>query len=82
MPSTPERKPIVDRAAAVEDDGISSPFVEDVSSQVLEELQRRETAVDEPPFFVESSRSEAEVEADSAVDTMSLQELLDDIRNM
>ena len=82
MPSTPERKPIVDRAAAVEDDGISSPFVEDVSSQVLEELQRRETAVEDPPFFVESSRSEAEVEADSAVDTMSLQELLDDIRNM
>ena len=81
-PPVTERKPIVERRAMTEDDGISSPFVEDVSSQVLEELQRRETTVDEPSFFVESTRSEADVAADGSVDTMSLQELLDDIRNM
>ena len=78
-----EKKPVEKRKAPVEeDDGFSSPFVEDVSTQVQEELQRREAAADEPSFFVESARSEEDVESDKAVDTMSLQELLDDIRNM
>lgn len=65
------------------DDGFSSPFVEDLSSAVQEELhQRRETAADKlDDFFVDSTYSE-ETPADDAVSTMSLQDLLDDIRNM
>lgn len=70
------------RTSVVADDGISSPFVEDVSTQVQEELQRRESAADEVSFFADSTRTEEDVAADKPVDTMSLQELLDDIRNM
>ncbi len=78
-----EKKPVEKRkVVAAEDDGFSSPFVEDVSTQVQEELQRREATVDKPDFFVESTRSEEDIAADSPVNTMSLQELLDDIRNM
>ena len=77
-----EKPPVAERKPIVEDDGISSPFVEDLSTKVQEELQRREAAVDEPSFFVESKRSEEDVAADDSVKTMSLQELLDDIRNM
>lgn len=67
------------------DDDIFSPFVEDLSSAVKQELQqRRETAADKPKedFFVESTLTEEELEADKAAGTMSLQELLDDIHNM
>ena len=80
--SATEKKPFVERMTVVEDDGISSPFVEDLSSEVQEALQRREAVTDEPSFFVDSTRSEEDVAADGSVDTMSLQELLDDIRNM
>ena len=75
-PKAAEKKPMVD-------DGFSSPFVEDLSSAVQEELhQRRETAADKlDDFFVDSTYSE-ETPADDAVSTMSLQDLLDDIRNM
>ena len=67
------------------DDGISSPFVEDLSSAVQEELhQRREAAAEDKQdtFFVDSTYTEEESEADKSVSTMSLQELLDDIHNM
>lgn len=66
------------------DDGLASPFVEDLSSVVQEELhQRREAAQDKQnDFFVDSTYTEEEIEADKAVNTMSLQDLLDDIHNM
>ncbi len=74
----------VEKKAAAVDDGLSSPFVEDLSSAVQEELhQRREAAEDKlEDFFVDSTYTEEESEADKSVSTMSLQELLDDIHNM
>ena len=83
-PPVAEEKPKVEKKAAPVDDGLSSPFVEDLSSAVQEELyQRREAAENKlDDFFVDSSYSEEESEADKSVSTMSLQELLDDIHNM
>lgn len=70
----------------VEDDGISSPFVEDLSYEVQQELhQRREAAEDKlDDLFTESDLAEEvrDVAVDEAVSTMSLQDLLDDIHNM
>lgn len=80
-----EEKPKVEKKAAPVDDGLSSPFVEDLSSAVQEELhQRREAAAEDKQdtFFVDSTYTEEEIEADKSVSTMSLQELLDDIHNM
>ena len=80
-----EEKPKVEKKAAPADDGLSSPFVEDLSSAVQEELhQRREAAAEDKQdtFFVDSTYTEEESEADKSVSTMSLQELLDDIHNM
>ncbi|MBQ3548666.1 MAG: cadherin-like beta sandwich domain-containing protein [Oscillospiraceae bacterium] len=78
-----EKKPFVPVSA---EDGISSPFVEDLSVEVQQELYQRREASEEPAeaasFFTESSRTEEEVAADESVGTMSLQDLLDDIRNM
>ena len=80
-----EEKPKVEKKAAPVDDGLSSPFVEDLSSAVQEELhQRREAAAEDKQdtFFVDSTYTEEEIEADKSVSTMSLQELLDDIHNL
>lgn len=79
-----EEKPKAEKKATAADDDFSSPFVEDLSSAVQEELhQRREAAEDKPDnFFVDSAYTEEEDEADKSVNTMSLQELLDDIHNM
>ncbi len=84
-PPVAEEKPKVEKEAAPMDDGLSSPFVEDLSSAVQEELhQRREAAAEDKQdtFFVDSTYTEEESEADKSVSTMSLQELLDDIHNM
>ena len=84
-PPVVEEKPKVEKKAAPVDDGLSSPFVEDLSSAVQEELhQRREAAAEDKQdtFFVDSTYTEEESEADKSVSTMSLQELLDDIHNM
>ena len=84
-PPVVEEKPKVEKKAAPADDGLSSPFVEDLSSAVQEELhQRREAAAEDKQdtFFVDSTYTEEESEADKSVSTMSLQELLDDIHNM
>ena len=84
-PPVVEEKPKVEKKAAPVDDGLSSPFVEDLSSAVQEELhQRREAAAEDKQdtFFVDSTCTEEENEADKSVSTMSLQELLDDIHNM
>ena len=84
-PPVVEEKPKVEKKAAPVDDGLSSPFVEDLSFAVQEELhQRRETAAEDKQgtFFVDSTYTEEEIEADKSVSTMSLQELLDDIHNM
>ena len=84
-PPVVEEKPKVEKKAAPVDDGLSSPFVEDLSSAVQEELhQRREAAAEDKQdtFFVDSTYTEEEIEADKSVSTMSLQELLDDIHNM
>ena len=84
-PPVVEEKPKVEKKAAPVDDGLSSPFVEDLSSAVQEELhQRREAAAEDKQdtFFVDSAYTEEEDEADKTVSTMSLQELLDDIHNM
>ena len=79
-----EEKPKVEKKAAVVDDGISSPFVEDLSSAVQEELQQRREAAEDKvdDFFIDSTYTEEELEADKSVSTMSLQDLLDDIHNM
>ncbi len=76
-----EKAPFIPVSA---EDGISSPFVEDVSVEVQQELhQRRESAEEaNSDFFVDSQRTAEEVATDSSVGTMSLQDLLDDIRNM
>ena len=76
-----EKTPFVPVSA---EDGISSPFVEDVSVEVQQELHQRRESADEAKedFFVDSQRTTEEVAADSSVGTMSLQDLLDDIRNM
>ena len=84
-PPVVEEKPKVEKKAAPVDDGLSSPFVEDLSSAVQEELhQRREAAAEDKQdtFFADSTYTEEESEADKSVSTMSLQELLDDIHNM
>ena len=84
-PPVAEEKPKVEKKAAPVDDGLSSPFVEDLSFAVQEELhQRREAAAEDKQdtFFVDSTYAEEESEADKSVSTMSLQELLDDIHNM
>ena len=84
-PPVVEEKPKVEKKAVPVDDGLSSPFVEDLSSAVQEELhQRREAAAEDKQdtFFVDSTYTEEESEADKSVSTMSLQELLDDIHNM
>ena len=84
-PPVAEEKPKVEKKAVPVDDGLSSPFVEDLSSAVQEELhQRREAAAEDKQdtFFVDSTYTEEESEADKSVSTMSLQELLDDIHNM
>lgn len=84
-PPVVEEKPKVEKKAAPVDDGLSSPFVEDLSSAVQEELhQRREAAAEDKQdtFFVDSTYTEEESEANKSVSTMSLQELLDDIHNM
>ena len=84
-PPVVEEKPKVEKKAAPVDDGLSSPFVEDLSSAVQEELhQRREAAAEDKQdtFFVDSTYTEEESEADKSISTMSLQELLDDIHNM
>ena len=84
-PPVVEEKPKVEKKTAPVDDGLSSPFVEDLSSAVQEELhQRREAAAEDKQdtFFVDSTYTEEESEADKSVSTMSLQELLDDIHNM
>ena len=84
-PPVVEEKPKVEKKAAPVDDGLSSPFVEDLSSAVQEELhQRREAAAEDKQdtFFVDSTYTEEESEADKSGSTMSLQELLDDIHNM
>lgn len=84
-PPVVEEKPKVEKKATPVDDGLSSPFVEDLSSAVQEELhQRREAAAEDKQdtFFVDSTYTEEESEADKSVSTMSLQELLDDIHNM
>ena len=84
-PPVAEEKPKVEKKAAPVDDGLSSPFVEDLSSAVQEELhQRREAAAEDKQdtFFVDSTYTEEQIEADKSVSTMSLQELLDDIHNM
>ena len=79
-----EEKPKAEKKAAVVDDGISSPFVEDLSSAVQEELQQRREAAEDKvdDFFIDSTYTEEELEADKSVSTMSLQDLLDDIHNM
>ena len=76
-----EKAPFIPVSA---EDGISSPFVEDVSVEVQQELHQRRESADETKedFFVDSQRTTEEVAADSSVGTMSLQDLLDDIRNM
>jgi hypothetical protein len=76
-----EKAPFIPVSA---EDGISSPFVEDVSVEVQQELHQRRESADETKedFFVDSQRTAEEVAADSSVGTMSLQDLLDDIRNM
>lgn len=76
---SPQKPAAAPRKVAI-DDGISSPFVEDLSSAVQEELQRRESVAND--FFVDSAANEAELQADKSAHTMSLQELLDDIHNM
>ena len=83
-PPVAEEKPKVEKKVVPVDDGLASPFVEDLSSAVQEELhQRREAASDKQnDFFVDSTYTEEEIEADKAVNTMSLQDLLDDIHNM
>ena len=85
--AAPKAAPVAEKPKAAEkplvvDDGISSPFVEDLSSAVQEELhQRREAAEDKPDdFFVDSTYEDDGT--DKSVSTMSLQELLDDIHNM
>jgi len=79
-----EETPKAEKKATVVDDGISSPFVEDLSSAVQEELQQRREAVEDKvdDFFIDSTYTEEELEADKSVSTMSLQDLLDDIHNM
>ncbi|MBQ9837149.1 MAG: cadherin-like beta sandwich domain-containing protein [Oscillospiraceae bacterium] len=79
-----EEKPKAEKKVVPVDDGLDSPFVEDLSSAVQEELhQRREAAEDKlDNFFVESTYTEDESDTDKSVGTMSLQELLDDIHNM
>ena len=79
-----EEKPKEEKKVVPVDDGLDSPFVEDLSSAVQEELhQRREAAEDKlDNFFVESTYTEDESDTDKSVSTMSLQELLDDIHNM
>ena len=79
-----EERPKVEKKAASVDDGISSPFVEDLSSAVQEELQQRREAAEDKrdDFFVDSAYTEEEIEADKSVSTMSLQDLLDDIHSM
>lgn len=67
-----------------EADELSSPFVEDLSSAVQHELhQRRENIGNKSEdFFVDSALTEADLNTEDSVNTMSLQDLLDDIRNM
>lgn len=79
-----EEKPKVEKKAAAVDDGFSSPFVEDLSSAVQEELQQRRDSTEDKldDFFIDSTYTEEELEADKSVSTMSLQDLLDDIHNM
>ena len=80
-----EEKPKVEKKAAPVDDGLSSPFVEDLSFAVQEDLhQRREAAAEDKQdtFFVDSTYTEEESEVAKSVSSMSLQELLDDIHNM
>ena len=79
-----EETPKVEKTVAVADDGISSPFVEDLSSEVQEEIQQRREAAEDKlkDFFVDSTYTEEENEVDKSVSAMSLQDLLDDIHNM
>ena len=78
------KAPVAAKKPPVVDDGFSSPFVEDMSATVHQELQQRRSETEDKPedFFAAPSLSDDERDVDDAISTMSLQELLDDIHNM
>lgn len=79
-PATPKAAPRpVERPAQPDkpDDGLTSPFVEDLSRSMQQELTKRQTQSAPQP-----APSPAPVPTDDAVEHMSLDELLNDIHNM
>ena len=76
-PVPPAQKPAVPVAqpGKVSDDTLTSPFVEDLSAKMQQELAKRQTA--------EAAASDADKpEPEVPLDSMSLDELLNDIHNM
>ena len=76
-PVPPAQKPAVSAAqpGKVSDDTLTSPFVEDLSAKMQQELAKRQTA--------EAAASDADKpEPEVPLDSMSLDELLNDIHNM
>ena len=76
-PVPPAQKPAVSAAqpGKVSDDTLTSPFVEDLSEKMQQELAQRQAA--------EAAASAADKpEPDTPLDSMSLDELLNDIHNM
>lgn len=70
--------------AKVSDDTLTSPFVEDISAQMQQELQQRQEAETAAAVakMLSEEKADPEAAADRKVKEMSLEDLLNDIHNM
>ena len=78
-PSQPAARPAAPQTGKVSDDTLTSPFVEDLSARMKQELAQRQAAEEAARRAAEASSAPAET---GKVDEMSLDELLNDIHNM
>lgn len=77
-PAAPKR-PVTPAPTAVSDDTLTSPFVEDLSAKMRQELAQRQQAAEAAETASRSAASGSKPAGDKEV---SLDELLNDIRNM
>ena len=79
-PQPPVKAAPVPQGGKVSDDTLTSPFVEDLSAKMRQEMAQRQAAAQEAQR--QSAETSAAPDSGKKVDEMSLDELLNDIHNM